>query len=528
MTRPLSSLLVSESALEIGARLSRAPASVLVETAFAAELEGQRALLSDIGLADLAHTVMLIEVGVVPPEAGGELLAALLALQADVALPLDPALGDVYTNREAWLTARTPTAGWLGAGRARREATTIAWHLAVRWRLLGLAEALGAFANAVARRAQAMRTLLAPDYTYLQAGQPSTFGHYLLSFAFPALRDLDRLQAVHSRVDRSPAGCGSANGSTLPHDRARLADLLGFSGIVAHARDAMWQADAPIECMSVVVAAAVNLDRLAEDLLFFCSTDVALVQLSDTHARASKILPQKRNPYALAHVRAVANRLIGVQASLAASGRTPSGQIDSRLLAYGEVLRALDDVTAAAWLMASVVDGLVVDSARASAKLRDGFTASTDLSELLLQRGAADYRTAQRLVGQLVRTLADEGRTLSSLTPGDVARACEHAGGAVLVPTAGDIDRALDAMTAVESRHGVGGAAPAAVMTMVHDCVASLGAHEVWRMEALVRQEAARDALIARAHELSTSTGAAASGAREHGLRAGRTDGGPA
>ena len=28
-----------------------------------------------------------------------------------------------------------------------------------------------------------------PDQTYLQQAQPSTFGHYLLSFAFPALRD---------------------------------------------------------------------------------------------------------------------------------------------------------------------------------------------------------------------------------------------------------------------------------------------------------------------------------------------------
>ena len=28
-----------------------------------------------------------------------------------------------------------------------------------------------------------------PDQTYLQHAQPSTFGHYLLSFAYPVLRD---------------------------------------------------------------------------------------------------------------------------------------------------------------------------------------------------------------------------------------------------------------------------------------------------------------------------------------------------
>ena len=493
----------SHDGLEVGARLRAGPAAAMVRSAFAAELEGQRALQREMGLADIAHTVMSIEAGIIPVDAGGALLDALLALQDAPELPLDAALGDLYTNREAWLVAQTPAAGWLGAGRARREATTVAWHLAVRARLLSFGEALAASGVALAERAAAMRTLLAPDYTYLQAGQPSTFGHYLLSFAFPLLRDLDRLVAVHGRVDRSPAGCGSANGSALPQDRERLAALLGFHSPVMHARDAMWQADLPIECMAVVVAAMVNLDRLAEDLLFFCSSDVRLVQLDDSHARASKILPQKRNPYALAHVRAVANRLIGVQAALAASGRSPSGQIDNRTLAYGEVLRALDDATGVAWLMADVVSLLTVDAERARSRLADGFTAATDLSEQLTADPRLDYRAAQRLTGQLGRDLADTARSLSSLTPADVARVSAQ----TMTPPVNVSDvvlaRALDPRGAVDARSALGGAAPASVDAMVTECRSALADWARWQATATAHAAAAQGALMERARELA-------------------------
>jgi argininosuccinate lyase len=114
----------------------------------------------------------------------------------------------------------------------------------------------------------------------------------------------------------------------------------------------MWQADLAIEAMGLAVAAAVGFDRLAEDLMVFATAEFGFVRLSDRHARASKIMPQKRNPFALAFVRGLANRLIGEQAGVAASGRTPSGQMDSRMLPYQAVPAALRSAGQAAALMA--------------------------------------------------------------------------------------------------------------------------------------------------------------------------------
>ena len=351
--------LTRAGVLEVGERLTEGPSKRLTDIAFSRELQAQQGLASAIGWVDLAHTMTLAERGVIPRDSARALVAALLALdEAPASFAPAAEYGDLYTNREAWLAERTEAVGWLGVARARREALTTAYHLTLCGELLGLSEALAKAAEALNAASLRRREALMPDYTYLQAAQPTTFGHYLQSFAWPILRDLDRVRALYDRVDQCPAGIGSSNGSVTMQDRRKQADRLGFRQPVRHARDAMWQADVALEAAGVAVTAAVNLDRLAEDLMIFASAEFGFVRLADRHSRASKIMPHKRNPYALAFVRAVANRLIGVQTGIAAAARTPSGQMDNRLFAYEAAPDAVRSASEAASLVAECVDGL--------------------------------------------------------------------------------------------------------------------------------------------------------------------------
>jgi len=514
--------------LGVGGPLAHAPADVLVAEAFGSELAQQRALFGDAGLADLAHVVALIEAGIVPRSDGAALLGALLELHARAGdFSFDPALGDLYTNREAWLSERTRAAGWLGAGRARRESITTAYALAVRRRTLGLARACADAAAVLAAQAAAHACTVMPDYTYLQAAQPTTFGHYVLGFAYPLLRDGARARELEARLDRSPAGVGSTNGATLPLDRRRIAALLGFGALVEHARDAMWQADLAIEALGVACAAAVGLDRLAEDLALFATAEFGFVALSDAHARASKAMPQKKNPYALAYVRAVANRTIGIQAGIAAASRTPSGQLDNRLVAYGDVPAALDGVAGAAVLLAEVVRDLRFDERAARRALERSWTFAAELGELIMREGNVDYRTAHELVGRLARARR-EGRSVSRESRADgpvptVAGVPTVDGVSIVdgvptidgVPTVDHVAAAarellgreirlkpreladlVDPRAAVERRNGPGGASPARVREMaaeVNERAAELAA---WSDETQSIMAAAERALL--------------------------------
>ncbi|MFQ5923468.1 MAG: argininosuccinate lyase, partial [Anaerolineales bacterium] len=148
-------------------RFSEPPAPELTSTAYARELADTAILYPGMSLADLAHVVMLIEGGVIPPQAGGELLHALLSAHPLPPLDFtcDAATGDLYANRELYLSMLTPQVGYLSAGRSRREAITIAFRVAVRSRLLDLAAALIDCAHAATDLAETHIASLFPDYT---------------------------------------------------------------------------------------------------------------------------------------------------------------------------------------------------------------------------------------------------------------------------------------------------------------------------------------------------------------------------
>lgn len=487
-------------------RLGQGPAPELVRSAYRWELQATAILWPGLCLADLAHVIMLMEVEVMPAAVGRRLLALLLEL-CDLSpdeFSSDPALGDIYTNREQWMAARDrEAAGWLSAGRARREATTTAYHVAVRRRLLRLVEAVTTYLRALVGQAEAHVDTVMPDYTYLQQAQPTTLGHYLLGFAYPAIRDLARLQSAFGRINRSPAGGGSTNGSRLPLDRRRLAELMGFDGVVHHPRDAMWQADGPVEIMAAVVALLVTLDRLAEDLHVWCTREFGLIELDDRHARTSVIMPQKKNPYSLAFVRGVAGRLIGQMGAMAAVGKTPSGQVDNRIFAYHDVPQALDLAIDATELMAGVLEGMRVNRELMARRVEDSFTQATDLAEIVMQRCGLDYRTAHTIVGRAVRRALDEApaggaRTLST-------EALDEAAQMVIGRPLGLSEEELRSVLApgaiVVSRDGLGGAAPAPMQAMFEEVRERLERAEAWQRETTTRLAEAEERLLTLARE---------------------------
>lgn len=485
-------------ALEIGARLQHGPSQRLIDTAFRRELEAQLPLFEALSRVDLAHTLALIENNIVPLQDGQALLGALLQLrQRPTDFQPQAAHGDIYTNREAWLTGHTSAAGWLGTGRARREAITTAYIIKQRELVLNLIDALQSYLETLLERSEQGKALLMPDYTYLQSAQPTSFGHYLLGFAYPALRDLDRLQALYARLNLSPAGCGSNNGSRIPQSRRRLAELLGFDGLVTHARDAMWQADLAIETAAALSTIMINLDRLAEDMQILATEEFGLLELDDRHARASKIMPQKKNPFALTHIRGLANNLIGLLAGSAAMGRTPTGQPDNRLQLYGLLPQSMVDVSDAVGLMSEVLASVGFNRVQALEKLDHGFCLATDLAEVLVLKTGLSFREAHKLVGTLVKRHLPIGN-FNELTVTEIARCANDLFGKTITLEKCDLKLALNPEAAIEARQEAGCAAGASMAEMLAQCRQSLHQSRQWHSVQVLRLKNA-EALLEQA-----------------------------
>jgi len=449
------------------------PAQELIEAGFALEVADAPYLHRGLNLADIAHVLVLLEQGIVPAEAARRLLGLLLEVHRRIpveAFPYDPSVGDVYNCRERFFVERLgEDAGWLHAGRPRREAGRVALRICLRELAASLVVDAASFAATVALRAAELAEVVMPDQTYLQQAQPSTFGHYVLTFAYPALRDGERLLQEAGRVDLSPGGAGCVNGSRLGLDRGRTAELLGFGGVIEHTRDAMWQTDGLVALLAGAASLATNLSKLAEDLEIWDSQEFDFVQLAAPYTRASVLMPQKRNPYALAIVRGAAGILIGRLSGFLAVVKTPSARSDNLIFAYGEVPRALELAGRVARLMRGVVATLEVHPDRMWASLEAGFSQATDLAEFVMQTCGVDYRTAYLVVGDAVRAAAGSGLRGMDLTGEMLEEAARARIGRPLGLADRDLREVLDPRAIVRTRTSPGGAAPPVVRAMAGD-----------------------------------------------------------
>ncbi|MDX6253447.1 MAG: argininosuccinate lyase [Kribbellaceae bacterium] len=500
------SRLVPDGYLGAEARITSGPAPELVEAGYALETADAPLLHHGLGLADLAHVLELHEAELIPTADARVLLAALLDLLEIPAedFPYDPLYGDAYNSRERELERRLGSvAGWLHTGRTRREAGRIAFRLALRDRLLELHEAVGRFLAAVTTQATEHAGSIWADTTYLQPAQPSTFGHYLGGFGEEAVRHLDRLEQAYRWADRSPAGVGGVGGSRVPMNRERLAGLLGFESPGAHTRDVMWAVDGLADAVVAATQAATTVDRLAEDLEIFASPGFGYVTLDASLCRASVLMPQKRNPYALAVIRAGAGTLVGRATGLLVTQRTPSARTDNWLHAYGEVAGALDLARRVVALGAEVTRTLTVDRDTLAAAAGSHFTGAADLAEELVLRHALDYRSAYRVVGRAVATAVDTART--TLTPEDLARAATEVLGQPLTLSPENLRAALDPALIVAGRTVLGGSAPDRVRDHCHSLAHRHTESTTWRQTRRQTAQNSEAALITTARALATS-----------------------
>jgi len=484
-------------------RITKGPAPELVDAGYRLEIADAPLLHRGLALADLAHQVSLIEAGAVDPVVVAPLLKRLLELlDSDPAdFPYDPLYGDAYNARERELdTTLGPVTGWLHLGRARREAGRIAFRMALRELLLDLhADVGGLTATLTAKQTEHADSLWA-DSTYLQPAQPSTFGHYLGQFGEQALRHLDRIEAAYRSADISPGGSGGAGGSRIPLDRHRVADLLGFAHVGANTRDAMWSLDAPIDAVFAAVQAVLTADQLAEDLEIFASPAFNYVELDASMCRASVLMPQKRNPYALAVIRGGAGTLSGRLAGLITTARTPSARTDNWLYTYGEVAGALVLAGRLVRLGTAVVRGLQVNTEVLAAGAHASFIGAADLAEDLSLAHRLDYRTSYRIVGRAVAAAGLDG--LDQLTTESLAEAATEIIGSRLVVSDDMLAATADPRALVGARRAPGSASPQRVREHVDRLRQGVEAGRRWRGERRDVLVAAENVLLAtaRAH----------------------------
>ena len=124
-------------------------------------------------------------------------------------------------------------------------------------------------------------------------------------------RDAARLKAAYDRTNRNPLGACAITGTGFPIDRQLTSDLLGFCGPTGNTYGSIATVDYLLESTSAAAVLLTGLGRFVQDLLLWCTAEFDYLRLGDGFVQCSSIMPQKRNPVALEHARAIGSKALG-------------------------------------------------------------------------------------------------------------------------------------------------------------------------------------------------------------------------
>ena len=370
-------------------------------------------------LGSMAHATMLAEVGILDGNDRDAILAGLTAVLDGGPDGLPPS-EDIHSAVEAALYSHAGrVAGRLHAGRSRNDQVATDVRLYLRARSLDLADSALALAGTLLRRARAHRDDPLPGYTHLQRAQVITIGHHLAAYVEMLLRDAARHLEVHDANLLCPLGSGALAGSSLPLDRRRVADLLGFDGITMNSLDAVSDRDGVAAALFAATLSMVHLSRLAEEMTLWMSGEFAVLDLPDRYCTGSSLMPHKKNPDVPELIRGRAGRALGDLVSLLTVLKGLPLAYNKDLQEDKEALFDAQDVLGDALvILERIWNAARFDRDRARLLATGGNLSATALAELLVSKGLP-FREAHQRVGAAVQRAAAAGDTLETL-PVDV------------------------------------------------------------------------------------------------------------
>ena len=404
-------------------RFAGDPDKALLE--FGASFAFDRRLFADDVTGSLAWAEGLERAGVLSPADAAVIRKALEEMRRradDPAFFASPEAAedeDVHSFVERELVARVGEAGRrLHTGRSRNEQVAVDMRLYLKRRIPELQRAIASLVAALVERAEAAGDALMPSYTHMRRAQPILVAHFFMAHVAALRRDHRRFAAVLDEIDELPLGSGAIAGTSYAIDVHWLAQRLGFTRIVANSVDATGDRDFVAGFLHAASLAMVHLSRICEDLILFTSEEFGFLDLADSAATGSSLMPQKKNPDPLELVRGKSGRVIGRLAGwLTTMKGLPIGyskdlQEDKEALFEGE-----DTLRGSLAAVASVVRGLSIKP-EVSGRAASGLLLATDVADYLVSKGLP-FRDAHEVVGALVRKLLGEGRSFDGMTPDD-------------------------------------------------------------------------------------------------------------
>ena len=377
----------------------------------------------------IAHARMLSDVGLLTCDEFAAIERELTAIKERIAkgdFEYSTALEDVHMHVEKALTDKLGDVGRkLHTARSRNDQVSTDFRLWIRDAIDALDVLLAEVQKAFVGRCDGDFDVVVPAYTHTQRAQPVLAPHIWLAYVEKFQRDRERLADCRKRVNALSLGAAACAGTSLPIDRAKTAEYLGFESIAANSVDVSSDRDFAVEFAFDMAQIAIHLSVWAEDWIWQSTVEFDFLKLPQSFCTGSSIMPQKVNPDVLELIRGKTARVVGnLQALLVLTKGIPLAYDRDLQEDKEPIFDSYDTVAASLALAAPLAADAKLKRESIAARLDKGYLDATSLMEYLIRRGVPQ-RSAHGVVGRLVRQGIETGRALAEFSLKELQDACE-------------------------------------------------------------------------------------------------------
>lgn len=475
---------------------TRTAFAALLAVACAASAKAQPAPKHDefywLGEINKASAVINTDEGLLDPALAPRIAAGLDSMLKAAEKPGAKRPTLVITFEPLLIEAAGVEATLLHAGRSSQDMLATVRAAIMRDELLRLDERLRKVTATMVKLAEKHIDTIVPNYTNGVAAQPNSYGHYLLGHVAGLDRDAQRLREAFVRLDRSPMGTTVLNGTSWPLNRNRMASYLGFAETVDNAYDAaqIAAAEMPVEVGALATSIALHAGAFIEDVMTQYAQPRPWILLAegDGNTYVSSAMPQKRNPGLLNSTRSQASSVItsGIGRVIQAHN-IPPGMSDVKSVRDNAAVITGTIAMLDGW--DRILNGLVIDPARALEELNSDWTASQEVADVLMRTYKLPFRVGHHFASEVVDYAKANTIRPTDFPYAEAQRIYKatlkemNVTGSELPLSEAEFRATLDPVAIVRNRATAGGPQPAEMARMLGLAKQKLAQQEQWNKE---------------------------------------------
>ena len=372
-------------------------------------------------MASIAHVEMLFKQKIISFMIKNKIIYGLGKIEKEIfknKFQFDKKYEDIHMNIEKRLFEIIgEEAGYIHTARSRNDQVLTDFKIWMRSASREINNNLDKLIKTTLKIAEKNIKTIMPGFTHLKNAQAVSFGHYLMAYVEMFFRDKKRFLNNMESLNENPLGVSALTGTSFNIDREYTTKKLGFKNPTKNSIDTVSDRDFVLDYLYNCSVCSMHISRIAEELIIWNSDGYGLIKLSDKIVTGSSIMPQKKNPDLLEHLRGKSGPVYGNLFSMLTILKGLPLSYFKDLQEDKEIVFKTNDILINSLkILNEVLINFYPDQKKMFKLAKSGFITATDLADYLVKYHSMSFRDAYQKTAAIVNYAEKNKKDLNDLT----------------------------------------------------------------------------------------------------------------